>query len=103
MAPEIVQKRVAATWELVRRQFGVVSRRQLLALGWSAEAIRHRLSSGRVHPLYPGVYAVGRPTSRSREDGWQPFWRLEPKHASQAEAWPSTSAFARPWKVRSRW
>jgi len=47
-------------WQLVRRQHGVVARRQLLDLGYTAEAIRHRIESGRLHPLYRGVYAVGR-------------------------------------------
>jgi very-short-patch-repair endonuclease len=48
-------------WGLVRRQHGVVSRAQLLAHGLSADAIRHRIDVGRLHPLWRGVYAVGRP------------------------------------------
>jgi very-short-patch-repair endonuclease len=48
-------------WRLVRRQHGVVTRRQLLGLGYSRHAIAHRLDVGRLHPVYPGVYAVGRP------------------------------------------
>jgi very-short-patch-repair endonuclease len=48
-------------WELARRQHWVVTRKQLLALGMSPKAIRHRLDSGRLHRLTPGVYAVGRP------------------------------------------
>jgi very-short-patch-repair endonuclease len=39
----------------------VVARRQLLELGLSADWIRHRLAKGRLHPIHPGVYAVGRP------------------------------------------
>ena len=39
----------------------MITRRQLLALGWSAEAIRHRLLKGRLHVVWPGVYVVGRP------------------------------------------
>ena len=42
-------------------QHGVVTRRQLLALGMSPKAIRHRLETGRLHELHRGVYAVGRP------------------------------------------
>jgi very-short-patch-repair endonuclease len=45
----------------VRRQHGVVARSQLLDLGFSTEAIRHRLASGRLHKLHRGVYSVGRP------------------------------------------
>ena len=48
-------------WELAERQHGVVARRQLLALGFTPEAIEHRIAKGRLHPLYRGVYAVGRP------------------------------------------
>jgi very-short-patch-repair endonuclease len=62
MAPKKLRRTTAARfWELVRRQHGVVTRRQLLDLGMSTEAIEHRLASGRLHRLYLGVYAVGRP------------------------------------------
>jgi hypothetical protein len=44
---------------LAARQHGVVSRRQLAALGISRRAIGHRLENGRLHPLHRGVYAVG--------------------------------------------
>jgi very-short-patch-repair endonuclease len=45
---------------LAARQHGVVSRPQLLALGFSSEAIDHRIEKGFLHPLFRGVYAVGR-------------------------------------------
>jgi very-short-patch-repair endonuclease len=48
-------------WELVRRQHGVVTRRQLLALGLSPKAIEHRLRTGQLRRLWRGVYVVGRP------------------------------------------
>jgi hypothetical protein len=38
----------------------MISRRQLLALGFTAKAIKHRVRSGRLHPVHSGVYAVGR-------------------------------------------
>src|SRR5690349_3485228 len=44
---------------LARRQYGVVSREQLLALGLGKDAIQHRIASGRLHRLHAGVYAVG--------------------------------------------
>jgi hypothetical protein len=47
-------------WRLVRRQHGVITRDQLLGLGFSSKAIRHRVAIGRLHPLRRGVYAVGR-------------------------------------------
>jgi very-short-patch-repair endonuclease len=52
--------RNASAWALVRRQHGVLTHAQLLALGFSAKAIKHRLATGRLHPIYRGVYAVGR-------------------------------------------
>jgi very-short-patch-repair endonuclease len=45
--------------ELAAAQYGVVARRQLLALGLSRRAIERRLSAGRLLPLYRAVYAVG--------------------------------------------
>src|SRR4051812_20422256 len=47
-------------WPLVKRQHGVVTRAQLLALGFSGDAIKHRIAKGRLHPVARGVYAVGR-------------------------------------------
>lgn len=54
-------KRSKAAWELARRQHGVVSRRQLLALEFSKSAIDHRVERGRLHVVAHGVYAVGWP------------------------------------------
>lgn len=48
-------------WRLVASQHGVVARRQLLELGLSVAAIRHRIDGGRLHLVGRGVYAVGRP------------------------------------------
>ena len=56
-------------WDLVRRQHGVVSRKQLLELGLTAKAVRHRVRSGRLYPIRVGVYAVGR-RQISREGRW---------------------------------
>jgi uncharacterized protein DUF559/putative AbiEi antitoxin of type IV toxin-antitoxin system len=49
-----------AAWEMARRQHGVVTRAGLLALGFGHRSIEHRIASGRLHPISPGVYAVGR-------------------------------------------
>ncbi len=48
-------------WAVAGRQHGVLTRMQLLALGFSPEAIDHRIECGRLHPVSRGVYAVGRP------------------------------------------
>lgn len=53
--------RSRAAWALSGEQEGVVSFEQLAALGYTAEAVQHRLESGRLHRLWRGVYAVGRP------------------------------------------
>jgi hypothetical protein len=47
----------------------VVTREQLLALGFTKSAIEHRMGSGRLHLIVRGVYAVGRPRL-NREGRW---------------------------------
>ena len=44
---------------IASRQHGLVSYRQLLALGLSAAAIKRRVTSGRLQAVHRGVYAVG--------------------------------------------
>lgn len=53
-------------WRLARAQHGVVSRRQLIKLGFSGQAIQHRISRGRLHRVGRGVYTVGRPELSAR-------------------------------------
>lgn len=47
-------------WDLVHRQHGVVTRSQLLGFGIGSRSIEHRIAKRRLHPLWRGVYAVGR-------------------------------------------
>jgi predicted transcriptional regulator of viral defense system len=69
MAPKTTAARNAAAWALARRQHGVLTRRNLLALGFSQDAIKHRLAVGRLHPVHRGIYAVGRP-ELTQEGRW---------------------------------
>jgi hypothetical protein len=45
--------------ESAGRQHGVVGHRQLLRLGLSRSAVQRMIRSGHLHPIHPGVYAVG--------------------------------------------
>jgi hypothetical protein len=45
--------------ELATRQHGVISRKQLEGLGMASTTITRRINAKRLHPLWPGVYAVG--------------------------------------------
>ena len=47
--------------ELAVAQHGLVTRRQLGALGFSAKAIEHRVRTARLHRVHQGVFAVGHP------------------------------------------
>jgi very-short-patch-repair endonuclease len=51
----------AEVWALANRQHGVIDHAQLLACGFTREAIKHRVRTRRLHPTWRGVYAVGRP------------------------------------------
>jgi len=69
MGAKILETRSERAWELARRQHGVVTRAQLLALGFTPKAIRHRAARGRLYRARPGIYMVGRP-ELSREGRW---------------------------------
>ena len=56
------KERSRATWALARRQHHVLTRQQLLGLGFTRREIERRLDSGRLHCVRSGVYAVGRPS-----------------------------------------
>lgn len=54
---------------VAERQHGVIALRQLAALGAGRGAINHRVWSGRLRPIYRGVYGVGHRVL-SREGHW---------------------------------
>ena len=62
-------QRANRAWGIARAQHGVIALFQLLALGYTRRAVEHRVAVGRLHPLYRGVYAVGRPEV-SRKGQW---------------------------------
>jgi predicted transcriptional regulator of viral defense system/very-short-patch-repair endonuclease len=51
------------------RQHGVVTHRQLKAVGIGGSALTRRVKNGRLHPLYRGVFAVGH-VQRTTETRW---------------------------------
>jgi very-short-patch-repair endonuclease len=59
-APDERDRRSRDAWGLARTQHGVLTRRDLLALGFSPKGIKHRVASGRLHLISRGIYAVGR-------------------------------------------
>jgi very-short-patch-repair endonuclease len=83
--------------DLASAQHGVVARSQLMKLGFSRQAIEHRLNRGRLHRVHWGVYAVGHP-GLTREGRWMAALLVcGPEavlsHRSAATAWdiyPST-------------
>jgi very-short-patch-repair endonuclease len=66
MGPQIAH---TSPWELAEIQHGVITREQLLAFGLSRDAIRHRVARGRLHPLWPRTYVIGR-RGVSQEGRW---------------------------------
>lgn len=59
MAPTDRQSR-PDVWQLASEQHGLVTRMQLRSLGYSDEAIKHRVRKRRLSRVRTGVYAVGR-------------------------------------------
>jgi hypothetical protein len=69
VTPSKSDARSKRAWEVAGGQHGVLSRRDLLGLGFTPDAIRHRIATGRLHPVARGVYAVGWPRL-TRERRW---------------------------------
>ena len=82
----------AAAWALAERQHAVIARWQLLELGYSSQAIKHRLARRRLHRLWRGVYAICSPAVLPREGWWMAAVLIcghdaALSHASAGELW----------------
>jgi len=53
-------ERARRAWSLAKNQHWAIAGFQLLELGYTRRAIRHRVDIGRLHLVFRGVYAVGR-------------------------------------------
>lgn len=80
--------------DVARRQYGVISRKQLLEAGVGENEIEHRLAIGRLHQMRLGVYAVGH-QSVPREGRW-----MAAVLASGPEAVLSHWSAAALWMIR---
>jgi very-short-patch-repair endonuclease/predicted transcriptional regulator of viral defense system len=69
MDPQILHTPWSRVLALAAQQHGVLARAQLLALGLSADGIKHRVRTGLLHPVRRAVYAVGRP-NLTRHGRW---------------------------------
>jgi very-short-patch-repair endonuclease len=80
-----------------------MSRAQLLAAGLTAEAIRTRLASGRLHRLHSGVYAVGYPSPHPLARAMAAVLACGPRavlsHRSAAALWEFETRWRRPIDV----
>lgn len=61
MGGQRAQSQSQRVWQLAKTQHGLVTRKQLLAIGLTRHAIDHRIERGRLHPVARGVFALGRP------------------------------------------
>lgn len=95
MGTQIANSTRSRIWALAQRQHGVVSRGQLLELGLSAQSIKHRTAKGRLHPVWRGVYALGRP-----ELGQHGRW-MAAVLSCGSEAVLSHSGAAELWEIRT--
>lgn len=94
---------VAPLRRLAERQGGHVTRRQLLALGFTADAIKHMLARGLLVAVFRGVYAVGRlataPIDRAHAALLAAGGAAALSHSSAAALWGIYRRWSQPFEV----
>ena len=80
--------------DLAARQHGLVTRRQLVALGVGPDAVDRRIALRRLHPVHQGVFAVGH-RLRTRESTW-----MAAVLAAGADAVLASRSAAALWRMR---
>ena len=60
--------------ERAEAQWGLLHRADLLELGLGVGALRYRVATGRLHPLHPGVFALGHRAISRRADYLAAVW-----------------------------
>jgi very-short-patch-repair endonuclease len=87
----------AAIAAVAAKQFGNITRLQLLSLGLTSDGITHRVRTGRLFRIYAGVYAVGRPPQLPLERAMAAVLACGPG-AGLSHGWAMTS-----WGFWRRW
>ena len=100
---ETIDRRIAA---LAKRQRGYVSRAQLMKLGLGAKAVDYRIKSGRLLPVYAGVYAVGHLPTLPQDRAFGALLACGPgavlSHGSAATVWAVFKRWEMPFEVTAR-
>ena len=79
--------------DLSTQQHGVVSTKQLLALGYSLDAISDATFLGRLHRLHQGVYAVGHRRLSWQSRCWAAVLGAEANETDEV-VWPAVASHA---------
>src|SRR4051794_31356791 len=81
-------------WRLAQRQHWTLASRQLIEHGIDGERVKRLRRSGHLHPLFRGVYAVGRP-----QVSWRGWW-MAAVLACGPDAVLSHHSAAALWRIR---